>query len=345
MRQAFKIGTETIAAGKRCTVDLPVSVLSNHTPISLPVHVVHGLRDGPTMFVSAAVHGDEIIGVEIIRRVLRSRWIKRVKGTLLCLPIVNAYGFISHNRYLPDRRDLNRSFPGSSSGSLASQLAHLFTNEVLRRCDYGVDLHSAALHRTNLPQIRISKTNATSLSVARAFGAPIIMVSPVRAGSLRETAANHGVEVMVYEGGEALRFDETVIRAGMRGVARVMRHLGMVADVRLQSDAASCVLSRSSYWVRAPHGGILRAHRTVGESVGAESALGVISDPFGENETELKTGDAGLIIGRTNLPVVNQGDALFHVARIAASDAALASVGRLEEQLVGDPLFDEDEIL
>ena len=174
-RSSFQLGSTRIAAGERVTVDLPLSVLSNHTPMTLPVHVVHGRREGPTIFVSAAVHGDEIIGVEIVRRLMRVPALRRLAGTVLLIPIVNAFGFINHSRYLPDRRDLNRSFPGSDKGSLGSQLAHRFLNDVVKQCDYGIDLHSAAAGRVNLPQIRVSAGDAKALELAHVFSAPIIL--------------------------------------------------------------------------------------------------------------------------------------------------------------------------
>lgn len=344
-RPSFAIGDLEVAPGEARTVDLPVSVLSNHTPIALPVHVVHGRREGPTMFVSAAVHGDEIIGVEIIRRLLRAREVRRLRGTLLCVPIVNAFGFISHTRYLPDRRDLNRSFPGSQRGSLAAQLAHLFLNEIVKRSDFGIDLHSAAIHRTNLPQLRVSSIQPRLRELAEAFGAPVVVISRLREGSMRQAAQEEGVDVMVYEGGEGLRFDEFAIRAGVKGVLRVMGHLEMANSRRVSTSKVKPMFTDTTSWIRAPAGGVLRAYRTIGESVAAEETIGVISDPFGESETEIQSSAKGLIIGRTNLPVVNQGDALFHVAQVGRGDSAERAVDRVEQELRGDPLFDEDEIL
>ena len=170
----FRIGPCDIAPGTRQSVDLPVSVLSNHTKMTLPVHVVHGSKPGPVLFLSAVVHGDEILGVEIIRRVLRHAALKHLGGTVLAVPIVNALGFLNHSRYMPDRRDLNRSFPGSDHGSLASLLADLFMREVVMRSDYGIDLHTAALHRTNLPQIRVAPDQPELIELAEAFGAPVV---------------------------------------------------------------------------------------------------------------------------------------------------------------------------
>ncbi len=344
-RPAFELGGHSIAAGTRQTVDLPVSVLSNHIPVSLPVQVVHGKKDGPVMFVSAAIHGDEVLGVEVIRRVLKHPALRNLAGTLLAVPIVNAYGFINHSRYLPDRRDLNRSFPGSDQGSLASLLADIFMREVVQRCTVGIDLHTAALHRTNLPQIRISPGRAHLDELAQVFGPPVIMVSSLRDGSLRMTATDHDVDVLLFEGGEALRFDELAIRAAVFGTLRVMKHLGMLKAASIKPARIKPVHSHESAWLRAPKGGVLRAFRTSGDFVAEDEIIGIISDPFGEAETEIQARFGGVIIGRTNLPVVNRGDALFHVARIDAPRAAERRLDEITGELEAARLYDEDEIL
>lgn len=344
-RAPFKLGETSIAAGERATVDIPLSVLSNHTPMTLPVHVVHGRRDGPTIFVSAAVHGDEIIGVEIVRRLMRAPAMRRVSGTVLLIPIVNAFGFISHSRYLPDRRDLNRSFPGSAKGSLASQLAYRFLNDVVKRCDYGIDLHSAAVNRVNLPQIRINSDDQKARELAQVFGPQVILQSPLRDGSLRDAASKVGVPMLLYEAGEGLRFDEFAIRVGVKGVLQVMKHLGMTRSRSIKHSEIVTPVARKSSWLRAPEGGILRSIRTVGDVVEHGEILGFISDPFGEEETEVNASEGGLIIGRTNLPVVNQGDALFHVAQLPKAAVPGETIGALEDEIGGDPMFDEDEIL
>lgn len=345
MPTSFLIGRERVAPGTRKTVDLPFSVLSNHTPMSLPVHIVHGRRPGPVLFVSAAVHGDEILGVEIIRRILRTPALDRLRGTIMAIPIVNAYGFINHSRYLPDRRDLNRSFPGSEGGSLAAQLADMFMREIVARADFGIDLHTASAHRTNLPQIRTSATDPRTMELAEAFGAPVVLRSSLRDGSLRKAAAEVGVEVLLYEAGEALRFDELSIRIGVKGVIGVMRKLGMVAGKGTAGVRTKPTVSRSSYWMRAPEGGILRLFKGVGDSVEAGDIVGIVSDPFGEAETEIAVPETGILIGRSNLPTVNQGDAIAHVARVRRHAEAQERVGQLGEEMVGDPLFDEDEII
>ena len=330
--KAFRIGREAVAPGERRTIDLPVSVLTNHTPVTLPVHVINGEAAGPVMFLSGAVHGDEIIGVEVIRRVIKHAALKTIAGTLLAVPIVNAFGFINQSRYLPDRRDLNRSFPGSDKGSLASVLADLFTREILNRSQYGIDIHTAALHRTNLPQIRVAPDESELLTLATDFGPPVVVVSPLREGSLRETARERGVKVLLYEGGEALRFDEFAIRAAVLGVLRVMKSIGMIAGAEVQAAKSPPAISHSSTWLRAPEGGILRSVRNTGEPVAAGETIGEISDPLGEKSALVISQDDGIVIGKTNLPVVHRGDALFHIARIAGAYPPA-------------PLFDEDEII
>ncbi|MEZ5443918.1 MAG: succinylglutamate desuccinylase/aspartoacylase family protein [Lysobacterales bacterium] len=339
-RAAFEIGGIRLPPGQRRTIELPLSVMSNHVPVSLPVHVVHGRRQGPTLFLSAAIHGDEITGVEIIRRLLRSRALNRMAGTLLAVPIVNAFGFIGHSRYLPDRRDLNRVFPGSASGSLASQLAHLFMTEVVRRCQYGIDLHSAAIHRSNLPQIRADLSDPGTLRLARTFAAPVVVHANLRDGSLRQAAREAGVTVLLYEAGEALRFHEIAIRTGVRGVLRVMAALGMLR--RLPAPIAQPPRALSSYWVRAPIGGILQSQLRLGSSIVDEAPLGLITDPFGEVEEPIRARRGGLLIGMSKLPIVNRGDALFHIAQLARGGDYSITVAELEQQLEADPVLDED---
>jgi predicted deacylase len=310
---AFQIAGHSVAPGTSLTVTLPVSTLPDHTPVGLQVAVHHGKRPGPTMFVSAAVHGDEVIGVEIVRRLLRAPQLKSMRGTLLVVPVVNSYGFMAHSRYLPDRRDLNRCFPGSPSGSLGSRLAHIFLNEIVLRCDFGVDLHSAAIHRTNLPQVRVSPSDKVTHKMAVDFGAPVVLTSGLRDGSLRAVAAKLGVSVLLYEAGEGLRFDEMAVRAGVAGILRVMRGRDMIAAKGIAKPKAAPYFCTSSH-------------------------------PFGAVETDMIAPAPGILIGRAILPIVNEGDAIFHLAQLGQR-VAEDTVDDLVEQLGSDPLFDEDEII
>lgn len=344
-RSDFVLGGVAVPAGTRATVNMPVSVMADHTPATLSAHVIHGKKDGPTFFVSAGVHGDEVIGVEIVRRLLGFDGLDKLRGTLIVVPIVNTYGFLMRSRYLPDRRDLNRSFPGSAGGSLASRLAHIFLNDVVARCDYGVDLHSAAVHRTNLPQVRVSEGSEAMLDLAHVFGAPVILTSDLREGSLRQCAAERGVEVLLFEAGEGLRFDEISVRAGVVGILRVLRHLGMVPAKGIAKPKEPSVLCAGSKWVRSPAGGLLRTFKAEGDFVEEGEVVGAVSDPFGEAEAELVAPLGGVIIGRAVLPVVNEGDATFHIAQVKSSRLAEEAVEGWANQMESDPLFDEDEII
>lgn len=341
-RKPFEINGDEIAPGTRRTVDVPVSMLSDHTPVHLSVHVIHGKRPGPVLFVSAAVHGDEVIGVEIVRRLLRASPLGSMAGTLLAVPIVNSFGFLNHSRYLPDRRDLNRCFPGLSEGSMASRLAHIFMTEVVSRADLGIDLHSAAIHRTNLPQIRLTPDNPHLTELGRTFGAPVMMHSKLRDGSLRMAANATGVDVLLYEGGEGLRFDELTARAGVSGILRVMQHLKMIGRKGVPKARHAPVLAGASSWYRAPAGGLFRGYVAIGDTVAPGTVLGAISDPFGEVGAEVASDVTGIVIGRTNMPVVYEGEALFHVAETPRPDAAAQGVNA---HLQAAPLYDEDEII
>ena len=343
-RTAFDIAGQTVAPGTRQTVDVPVSTLSDHTPVNLAVHVVHGKRPGPVLFVSAAIHGDEVIGVEIVRRLLKARPLARLAGTLLAVPIVNSFGFHNHARYLPDRRDLNRCFPGGPEGSMASRLAHIFMQEVVRRSDVGVDLHSAAIHRTNLPQIRLTPGNDRLRDLGTVFGAPVMMQSKLREGSLRLAAEEEGVDVLLYEGGEGLRFDELAVRAGVSGCLRVMHALNLIGAKGVPKQRAAPVLASKSAWYRAPVGGVFRGYVGIGDAVEPGTVLGAVTDPLGETECEVLSEVAGIVIGRTNMPAVYEGEALFHVAETPKAAAEAVAEGVVAD-LEAAPLYDEDEIL
>ncbi|WP_394692453.1 succinylglutamate desuccinylase/aspartoacylase family protein [Hyphobacterium sp.] len=343
-QQPLEFAGHTIAPGTRAKIELPVALLSDHTPVSMTVMIIHGKKPGPTVFVSGAIHGDEIIGVEIIRRLVRAKQLSTLAGALICVPIVNAFGFINHTRYLPDRRDLNRSFPGAAKGSLAARLAKLFMTEIVARCEVGIDLHSAAEHRVNLPQIRIDGGSKKAMELAKVFAPPVIMVSKLRDGSLRHAAREQGKDVLVYECGEALRFDETALRIGVTGILRVLREIGMIRQAKGIRSPLTPDISQSSEWVRAPMGGVLRAYKTIGAWVEEGEVIAALSDPLGDGEVEVQSSATGIIIGRTMLPIVNEGDALFHIAEIIKPKTEDGHT-ELEQAFEGHPLFDEDEIL
>jgi len=335
---ALTINGVEIEPGSRVTIDIPCGRLYTHTPMTIPVHVISGKKTGPVLFVSAAIHGDEINGVEIIRRLLKLPALKRLSGTLIAVPIVNVHGLINHSRYLPDRRDLNRSFPGSEKGSLAARLAYLFMKEIVSKSTHGIDLHTGAIHRSNLPQIRANLDDEETEKLARAFDVPVIISSNLRDGSLRESAAEYGIPMLLYEAGEALRFDEVSISAGVTGILNVMKTLGMLKTRRKKGQKhIEPVVARSSYWIRASDSGILRALVPLGGRVKKGTLLGVVADPFGEKEVEVTSYYSGIVIGRTNLPLVNEGDALYHIARFEDIQEIEAKVDEFQEEHSPEP--------
>lgn len=314
---SIEIGGTTIAPGTTQRLHLPVARLPTQTLLSLPVTVVNGCRGGPRLWLSAAIHGDEINGVEVIRRVLAQVNPQELSGSLIAVPIVNVFGFIEQSRYLPDRRDLNRSFPGSARGSLAARLAHLFMQEIVSQSHYGIDLHTASHHRINLPQIRADLKNPETYRCAKAFGTSLIIQAATRDGSLRQAAAQQGIPVLLYEAGEALRFDPDAIQVGVDGIIRVMAVLGMRKLRRLRPVKAPLEVAETR-WIRATHSGILHMDVQIGQQVQKKQRLGFIADAFGDNRTEIHAPCDGLIIGATRNPLVNQGDGIVHVAVIAS---------------------------
>lgn len=324
-REPIVIGGVSVEPGQRCYVDLPLPPLYTHTSVAMPVHVIHGKQPGPVLFVTAAIHGDEINGIEIIRRLLATKSLSRLAGTLIAVPVVNVYGFVSQSRYLPDRRDLNRSFPGSEQGSMAARLADTLMSEIVAKCTHGIDLHTAAEGRANLPQIRVDlDAHPDLLELAEAFAPPILLDSHTREGTLRSAAGN--LPLLLYEAGEALRFDELAIRAGLKGVLRVMRHLNMLPANKGVDKKSKPWLANNSVWMRAPQSGILRSRIPLGGIVEEGVVLGYISDPFGEAEQAVVSDVSGVLIGITKLPLVHEGEALYHVATTASTKSAARAV-------------------
>ncbi len=310
-------GTE-IQPGTKTVISLPTPDLYTQTEMGLPVHVFHGKKPGPILFLTSAIHGDELNSIEIVRRIHHQRWISSLAGTLITLPLVNPYGFIIQSRYLPDRRDLNRCFPGSKAGSLAARLANILTKEIISKCDYGIDLHTGAYGRTNVPQLRVNLETPGAKKMAKAFEAPVIIDAKIRDGSLRETASELGIPILVYEGGEALRYNELCIRMGVRGIAKVMNYLKMINVPSLEKHTDfKPVITQTSRWVRASTSGLVQPIKDIRKSfiVRKDEPLGIIHDPFLINASQILVAPFdGIFIGATNLPVVNEGDAVYHIA-------------------------------
>ncbi|WP_141733620.1 succinylglutamate desuccinylase/aspartoacylase family protein [Oligoflexus tunisiensis] len=331
----FVISGHTIKRGERKKIHLKIGKLYDNTDINIPVEVIRGKLDGPTLFVSAAVHGDELNGVEICKRLLDLRQLKDISGTLLVIPIVNVFGFNNLSRYLPDRRDLNRSFPGSPNGSLASRLAYVFMTEIVSKATHGIDLHTGAVHRRNLAQIRADIDHQETLELAEAFGIPVIIKSNVRDGSLRQAVLERDVPMLLFEGGEALRFDDRVIKVALDGIVSVMYKIGMLdlqkRPPRLSQTEKKPFIAKSSYWIRATRSGIIRLLARIGKHVHKDEVIGVISDPYGDEIETVRTRVEGIVICASMLPVVHEGDALFHIATFHEPEKVEESLADLDE--------------
>ena len=324
--------------GDRGVVDIPVGSLIDYQPVTMAVHVLRGKKPGPRLLVSAALHGDEIIGVEIIRRLLRTQLLDRIKGDLVAVPVVNMPAFLSHSRYLPDRRDLNRLFPGATSGSLGSRLAHIFLNQVVMPCTHAIDMHTGAVGKPNLPQVRFSPGDHEGYEMALAFRPPVVVETSLRAGSLRETLYSRAKPCILYEAGEAHRLDPEAVRQGLNGILSVMRHLGMLPKEKKTAETDSrrqTVVSGVTSWSRAPRGGVFAPEIGLGKSVTPGMILGVVADPFGRHETPIKSKVEGVVIGICREATVNEGDGVFHIA--VTRDAAQAE----RQILQGDEFVEE----
>ncbi len=336
----LRIGERDFLPGESGVVDIPIGSLIDYQPVTMTVHVLRGKKPGPRLLVSAALHGDEIVGVEIIRRLLRTRLLKRLRGDLIVVPVVNMPAFLSHSRYLPDRRDLNRLFPGSASGSLGGRLANAFLTQVVNACTHAIDMHSGAVGRPNLPQVRVSPGDHEGYEMAKAFRPPVVIETSLRAGSLREMLYSRAKPCILYEAGEAHRLDPDAVRYGVRGIVSVMRYLEMLpAEKKAKSESPKhrhrTVVSTLTSWSRAPRGGIFAPEIELGRAVSPGMSLGVVADPFGRHETPIKCRVDGVVIGISREATVNEGDGLYHIA--VTRDPAHA-----EEQIIrSDELLEE----
>lgn len=313
--QPLTVGGTEVRPGRRAELSLTPARLPSGGWLAMPVVVLHGKRRGPSVWLSAAIHGDEVCGVEIIRRVLGHLDPKVMAGTVLAVPVVNVPGFASGDRYFPDRRDLNRAFPGSSRGSLTSRFAHAFMTEIVERCQVGIDLHTGSDHRANLPQIRADLDDVLTCDLIEVFAPRVALHARLRDGSLREAAVRAGATTLLFEGGEAWRFDEHAIAEGVAGTLRLLHHLGILPEP-VQGLAAphDTVFLHKSSWVRSPKSGVARVLVELGEQVVHGQTVAVVADAVGSKESLVHARRGGIVIGRVERPVVHGGDALVHIA-------------------------------
>lgn len=326
------IGGHRIQAGETKKIALPTVRLYTDTNMSIPIYVKRGKKPGPTIFVSGAIHGDELNGIEIISRLINSRSINALRGTLIAVPIVNAFGVLNQSRYLPDRRDLNRCFPGSAKGSLAGRIAYLFMQEVVLKCDFGIDLHTGAIHRSNLPQIRANLDDPVTFEMAKAFAVPVLINSNLRDGSLRQCADEHGIPMLLYEAGQALRFDELSIKVGVKGIMNVLRHLNMLPKRKSKKPPVEPFVARNSGWVRASDSGFVIHKKQLGDRVSEQDVLAEIKKPLGDVSSKILSHADGIIIGKQNIPLVQEGEAVYHIAYFNKPKKVEASIEHMQDR-------------
>ncbi|MGV3640465.1 MAG: succinylglutamate desuccinylase/aspartoacylase family protein [Adhaeribacter sp.] len=311
MPQQIVIHGTRIGLGEQVLTRLNISRLPSGTVIDIPVHVFRGPVDGPVVLLMAGMHGDEVNGIEIVRRLLRRKMLHPECGTILAIPVLNIYGFLNFSRDVPDGKDVNRSFPGNARGSLASRVAAAFVKEVLPWVDYGIDFHTGGAIRANYPQVRCLFSDPASMRMAQAFGAPFQINAAFRPKSLRKEAAGRGKSIIVYECGESLRLDEAGVQIGMDGALRVLDTLGLQKS-KLPAPAPG-VLCPSTKWVRAKVAGMFRSQVAIGQLVEKGQAIGFIGDPYGEMSIRIESPYTGYVVGLNHMAVVNQGDALANL--------------------------------
>lgn len=313
-RKILEIAGVKIRPGQRQKVDLEIPPLFDNAAMNIPLEIICGADPGPILFICAAIHGDEVNGTEACHRILRSKYLKEIKGTLIIAPIVNIYGFNNKSRYLPDRRDLNRCFPGNEKGSLGSRLASILMNEVVSKCTHVIDIHTGAIHRTNIPQVRanfLGKGGKVMRELASHFGVPVLVQSSLRDGSFREAVRNLGLSMLLFEGGQALRFEEPVIKSIVKGVFSTMRAIGMLEESK--NPAPDRLFARKTSWIRAPYSGIFKMKKKLGSVVKEGEVVASITGPLGEVISTVQTPYDGVILGATLMPLVMEGEGLFNI--------------------------------
>jgi len=310
----FILNKKKIKPGQNANVQLHVARLPSGTVINLRIHVFRSENPGPTLLVMGGVHGDEINGVEIVRRMVKQGHFSNLdKGNVIAIPLLNVYGFINFSRDTLDGKDVNRNFPGSPNGSLASRVASALTKNVLPLVDAGLDFHTGGGARYNFPQIRYTAKHPASLKLAKAFAAPYLVQKPTIDKSLREVMMEQNKPHIVFEGGEALRYDGFSIANGIAGTQRVMKHLGLIS--KAPETTRPTIVFKKSSWVRADRSGLFQWSQQSGAKVSKGEPIGVINDPYGDSMTTVLASQDGYIIGHNNAPVVSAGDALFHIGK------------------------------
>lgn len=316
-KTSIEVLGKAISEGKGLQINLDIAKLHTRTKIEVPIIIERAKEPGPTILITGGIHGDEINGVEIVRQLVAKGYHKPQKGMVICIPVVNIFGFLNQTRQFPDGRDLNRVFPGSQRGSLASIFAYHLMKEIVPLADYCLDFHTGGANRFNAPQIRINEGDEESLELAKVFGASFIMKSKRREKSYRDSAIKLGKKVLLFEGGKSLDIDKAVTRVGVKGALNVMHHLGIrdfSKELTSKAKVNEPIVVASSKWIRARHSGMFRSHAVLGKLYNKGDKIGSISDPFGFFEKDVKAPIKGYVFCINKAPVVNKGDAVINMS-------------------------------
>lgn len=333
--KAVKFFDATVHPGEQASLALPLPEMFTCAPMYMPIKVIHGKEAGPTVLIIAAMHGNEVNGTEIINKLRKKSELSELKGTLIMIPVMNVYGMTHRSRYMPDGAELDRSFPGSESGSHAARLTNLFTAEVLDKADYCIDLQTGALNHSNLPQIFADLSSTATSELAKAFATPVISNANIEEGSLRKVCQERSIPLLVYEAGEAMRFDQQAIEIGVRGVMNVLNTLGML-EQETNGSANEPVITRRSGWIRSPKSGIAKEVVGLGQKVSKNQKIAVIQDPFGAgDDTPVVSPKEGIIVSINNQPLIHEGEALFHLAMMPEVEEAETTIQEWQEQQEG----------
>lgn len=312
---------ERIALGESKTIDFSIAKLYTATPIEIPIIIERSTIPGPTVLITAALHGDEINGVEVVRQLIARKLNKPKRGTIICVPILNIFGFLNGSRFFPDGRDLNRVFPGTQSGSLASRVAYHFTKKVLPHADYCLDFHTGGASRFNAPQIRIKPGDEKLMELAKIFNAPFTVYSNNIDKSYRSTCSKMGIPSLLFEGGKSLESNKHVVKEGVDGIQRILHHLDMLNKKTVPSSAhGKTVIVEKAKWVRAHKSGLLHVKIDCGKFVTKGELLATITDPYGTMRTRVSSPNDGYIINVNHSPIVHQGDAIFHLSTATSEE-------------------------
>lgn len=314
-KEVLNILGENVGLGESATVKFNVAKLHTQNRIDVPVVIERSKKPGPTVLITAGIHGDEVNGVEIVRQIISKGINKPKRGTIICIPVINVFGFIHMDRQFPDGRDLNRAFPGSKNGSLASRVAYKLVTEILPHVDFVMDFHTGGADRFNAPQIRIVKKDDTLKELAHAFGAPFVLYSKNLNKSFRNTCSKRGIPVLLFEGGKSFNLDNTITNTGVNGTKRVLSHFNMLnRKFKVSQPKKSCIFISESKWLRANYSGMFKPNIKINAQAKKGDTIGNITDPYGSFNHSVKAPNDGYIININHSPLVYQGDAIFHIS-------------------------------